>query len=267
VLTTYQHHFIDLPTGFALGWLCVWLWPMPHGSIDPPAAAWRLTADPARHRLAIRYAAAAALCLASALLVGGWALWLAWPALALGLVAAAYAGLGASVFQKDSEGRLSLAARWLLAPYLAGAWLNSRWWTRREPRPVPVADGVWIGRFPSARELARSQFTGVVDLSAELSLPRGPQERAVVPVLDLTTPDTDSLDRAARAIESLRAKGNVLVCCALGYSRSACAVAAWLVASGRAPSAEAAIEVLRAARNNVVLDDSHARALRSITTT
>ena len=29
VLTTYQHHFIDLPTGFALGWLCVWLWPLP----------------------------------------------------------------------------------------------------------------------------------------------------------------------------------------------------------------------------------------------
>jgi membrane-associated phospholipid phosphatase len=27
VMTTYQHHFIDIPTGFLLGLLCLWLWP------------------------------------------------------------------------------------------------------------------------------------------------------------------------------------------------------------------------------------------------
>src|SRR5262249_6962522 len=27
VLTTYQHHFIDIPTGLWLGWFCVWLFP------------------------------------------------------------------------------------------------------------------------------------------------------------------------------------------------------------------------------------------------
>jgi len=264
VLTTYQHHFIDLPTGFALGWLCVWLWPMPHSSILPPTAAWRWTADPARHRLALWYAAGAALCLGIALVVGGWALWLAWPALALGLVATGYAGLGASVFQKDHDGRLSLAARWLLAPYLAGAWLNSRWWTRRQPQPMHVADGVWIGRFPSSRDLEQSRFAGIVDLSAELSLPRGPQQRAVVPVLDLTIPDAYALGRAAHAIESLRAKGTVLVCCALGYSRSACAIAAWLFESRRASSVEAAIELVRAARSDVVLNHAHASALRAM---
>jgi protein-tyrosine phosphatase len=54
----------------------------------------------------------------------------------------------------------------------------------------------------------------------------------------------------------------VLVCCALGFSRSACAVAAWLVSTGRSPSAAHAFASLRLARSDVVLDDAHARLLQ-----
>lgn len=32
VLTTYQHHFVDIPTGFLLGLLCVWIWPLEGGN-------------------------------------------------------------------------------------------------------------------------------------------------------------------------------------------------------------------------------------------
>jgi protein-tyrosine phosphatase len=51
-------------------------------------------------------------------------------------------------------------------------------------------------------------------------------------MLDLVPPDPASLADAAGAIEALRARGPVLVCCALGFSRSACAIAAWLVSTG-----------------------------------
>jgi protein-tyrosine phosphatase/membrane-associated phospholipid phosphatase len=259
VLTTYQHHFIDLPTGFALGWLCVWLWPMP-AAAPGPVSVWRYTNDPVRHRLALVYLVGAVCCGAIALYAGGWALLLGWPALSLALVAACYAGVGATGFQKDGQGRLSLAVRWLLAPYLAGAWINSRWWTRRSPQPVHVADGVWIGRMPAPRDLAA--YAGVVDVAAELNLPASPVAKRVVPMLDLVLPDRASLADAARAIESLRARGPVLVCCALGFSRSACAIAAWLTSTGRASDAEQAIARLRNARGDVVLHDAHARLLR-----
>ncbi len=71
VLTTYQHHFIDIPTGFALGWLCVWLWPFRERGIHTPAAAWRTATAPARHRLALLYAGGALVCLVAALGAGG----------------------------------------------------------------------------------------------------------------------------------------------------------------------------------------------------
>ncbi len=56
-----------------------------------------------------------------------------------------------------------------------------------------------------------------------------------------------------QAIERLRASGPVLVCCALGYSRSATAVAAWLLHSGRAATVDEALAIIRTARTDVVL--------------
>ncbi len=262
VLTTYQHHFIDIPTGFLLGVLCVWAWPFAdEGAGRSIAAQWRLTRNPMRWRLAALYALGAVLLGTVALFIGGWALWLLWGSVSLFLVALAYAAMGVGAFQKNADGRHSLAARWLLAPYLAGAWLNSRAWTWRDKVPVAVADGVFLGRVPTARELAASPFAGVVDMTAELELRTGPCALVVVPVLDLTTPSAAALAEAAQAIERLRERGPVLVCCALGCSRSACAVAAWLLATGRAPDVGAALATVRVARSIAVLDAGHVAAL------
>ena len=264
VLTTYQHHFIDIPTGFALGWLCVWLWPFAEHGIHAPTAAWRAATAPARHRLALLYAGCALACAVAALAGGGAWLWLGWPALSLAIVAACYAGLGPAGFQKGADGRLRAAARWLLAPYLAGAWLNSRWWTRRHPAPVAIGDGVWIGRVPGRGDRQLARFAGIVDLTAEFHVSAGSRALAVVPILDLTTPSPAVLAEAAEAIERLRARGPVLVCCALGLSRSACAVAAWLLATRRAATVDAALARVRAAQARVVLGDGHRDSLRAM---
>lgn len=262
VLTTYQHHFIDIPTGLLLGAVCLWAWPFAEdGDGRSITTQWRWTRDPHRRRIAAIYAAGALLLGAAAVHAGGAALWLLWGSVSLLLVALAYAAIGAGAFQKSADGRLSVAVRWLLAPYLAGAWLNSRAWTRRDKAPVAVADGVFFGRVPTKHELAASEFAGVVDVTAEFDIRTGDRALAVVPMLDLVRPDAEALAQAARAIERLRAKGPVLVCCALGYSRSACAVAAWLLASGRVRDVDAAMAAVRLARAVVVLDAGHAAAL------
>lgn len=256
VLTTYQHHFIDLPTGALAGWICVWLWPVEHPS---PLLSTRLTSDPKRWRLGMRYGLGALLLAISAFVLGGAWLWLLWPAVSLGLIKANYFVLGAAGFQKRTDGQLTPAARWLYAPYLAAAWFNSRLWTHKHPQPDLIVDNVWLGRIPARSEQA--PFKAIVDLCAEL--PIDPQGRAYqcIPVLDLIAPTPDECLQAAHAIERLRASGPLLVCCALGYSRSATAVAAWLLHTGRAATVEQALTIIRTARADVVLHPAHREAL------
>lgn len=259
VLTTWQHHFIDVPTGILAGWLCVWLWPIEGHS---PLQSLRLAREPQRWRLALRYGLGSAVCAAVAVKLGGAWLWLLWPCAALLLVALNYALLGVAGFQKRADGSLSAAGSWLLAPYLLGAWINSRLWTRRHPQPDQVVEGVWLGRVPSEREAA--PFAAVLDLSAELPVRLPGKTYRSLPLLDLVAPDTDTCRQGAELIEQLHRQGPLLVCCALGYSRSATLVAAWLLHSGRANSVEHAIELIRAARPQIVLGEAQRAALQGL---
>ncbi len=78
------------------------------------------------------------------------------------------------------------------------------------------------------------------------------------------TPSIRQLERAADAIEASIPRGTVLVCCALGFSRSAMAVAAWLLRSQRAGSAAEAIAQIRRARPAVVLGPRHLALMNEI---
>lgn len=260
VLTTWQHHFFDVPTGLWLGGFCLWLLP---DALESPLTGGTWTHDPARRRLGLRYALGASLLAALAIVAGGAALWLLWASSALALVALAYCAYGEMALQKRADGSLSPAARWLLAPYIWGAWINARLWTRGLNRADEIVPGLLLGRLPSRSDLKILSITAIVDVCAELPCAPGAHAYANVPMLDLVAPDVAQIERAVTAIEAARHSGNVLVCCALGFSRSALAVAAWLLATQRSDAPKTALARVRRARPAVVLGPAQIAALEA----
>ncbi len=203
--------------------------------------------------MAWRYAFGAAIVGAAALGIGGPGWWLLWPAISLASVSGNYAFFGPEGFRKRPDGSMSMAAIIVHAPYLLGAWVNSRIWTRNEPAPVSLRQGIMLGRIPSRRE-AR-QFRTIIDLCAELPATNRRVDWQSFPLLDLVTPDVSQLRAAIAAIERAKTKGPVLVCCALGYSRSVSALTAWLLSTGQAENLDDAIEQMRRIRPRMVLHE------------
>jgi protein-tyrosine phosphatase len=177
------------------------------------------------------------------------------------MVALAYAAIGPALFQKHADGTAGLSARILTAPYRLGAFVNSRLWTHNDERPAEIADNVWIGRFPTAAELRAGGFKAVVDLAAEFSAPRFGGSWRAVPMLDLVAPPPEKLAEGADAIEGARPRGPVLVCCALGYGRSAASAATWLLRSGRAGTPADAVAHLKTVRPRLALSAAQLAAI------
>ncbi len=224
--TTYQHQFLDLPFGAWAGLMVV------------AAIPERQFAEARRPGLAGAYLVAA-MALALGALVWRGPYWLAlWPAFSLSMVACGY-WTGDPAWLGKRNGSIGF---WMW-PYTLGAWINSRIWTWGEEPWQQVAEGVWIGRAPGPGV----DFAAVVDLTAEMPV----KARYSIPVLDLVLPNAEQIKAAVAAIEA--APRPVLVCCALGYSRSATVAAAWLVAVGQAESAAEAITKVRQVRPQVVL--------------
>jgi hypothetical protein len=261
VFTTFQHHVIDGITGVVAGIFCLYLFP------DAPLQWSRGNRDDEAGRLRLHryYLLGSTACFALAGLIGGWAWLLLWPGVSLSLVALAYGWLGESVFQKH-EGQQSRAARVLLLPYQAGAWLSSRWFTRAGDWSTEVVPGVWIGRAPGAADWKILDAPAVLDLTAEFDAGSGAAARRYrsVPMLDLVAPTPAQLQRAVAALDALHPYAPVLVHCALGYSRSALVIAAWLLKRGVASTPEQAIAIVSKARPRIVLPDTYRRMLEGM---
>ena len=197
VLTTYQHHFIDIPTGLAAGCFVLLVRPM-----DGEPLRFAMAAETARYKWAALYLGLAFFTLFAAILGAqiwnSWALWLSWASLSFALVACGYAFFGAGVFAKNGQGRHAAAAKALLFPYLCIARLNALFWLRRRQLSDEILPGLYLGSVKQA-----GKFDAVLDCAAEFERPDGAQIYASVPMLDMITPSADELRRGADELERL----------------------------------------------------------------
>ena len=197
VLTTYQHHFIDIPTGLAAGCLVLLI-----GPLEGAPLSFAIAREADRYKWAALYLGLASLTLFAAILGakiwGAWMLWLSWSSLSFALVACGYAFLGAGVFAKNGQGRHAAAAKALLFPYLCVSRLNALFWLRGRRLSDEILPGLYLGSVKEA-----GKFDAVLDLAAEFERPGGAQIYASVPMLDMITPSTDELKLGADELERL----------------------------------------------------------------
>ncbi|HKS35287.1 MAG TPA: phosphatase PAP2/dual specificity phosphatase family protein [Enterobacteriaceae bacterium] len=254
VLTTWQHHVIDVYSGLIVGVIISYLLPI---SWQGRGRGLR----PPHYGLAKRYGLGGLLFFVAGLFLPyGYLLF--WPALAMAIVACGYLGLREAVWQKDSTGHISLSAWILLLPVIVGAHLSRRYFCRRLSPVSEISEGVAIGYWPVSIVTQAS----VLDLTAEFNASPAVKGRPGLcyPLLDLTVPDRQQLQEAVETLRHLHLQhGSVLVHCALGLSRSALVVAAWLM-TAKGLTAAQAVDTLRARRPEIVLSAAHIALLEAL---
>ena len=246
-ILTYQHHLVDIVGGFVLAGYCFYLF-------RERTPALPVIANP---RIGSYYAAGAAFLVLLGAMFWSWGVLLVWPAIALGIVSIAYFRAGPIVFRK-TEGKLPWSTRFVLAPCLLGQYLSLLYYRRQCRAWDKVTPQVWIGGKlgrRSAKKALRSGVVSVLDLSAEFS--EAKRFRKInyrnIPVLDLTAPSQAQLMEMSKFIGNHSRNAAVYIHCKIGYSRSAAAVTAYLIMSGKAKTAEEAFAMIRRVRPSVVI--------------
>ncbi len=246
-LLVWQHHLLDVASGFVMGWAVGVLVPDPHqpGTRNPSPT------------LVTRYAMLALICAALCFV----SIYLIWPAVACAIVALAY-GTGNSRILGKENGTLSPAAEWCLLPVLVATRLVQSRWLTRKPGWHEIGEGVLFGRKLTEAEasfLAHEGDLAVLDLTAESNAPPSFRERASyhnLPLLDLVPLKPEHIQTAIAIIQQERAAGRrVYVHCQLGLQRSAVIAAHWLVAAGEEKTLDAAINRVQTTEPMVVINN------------
>ena len=251
VLTTWQHHFIDVIIGVVIGMFIDWLIPVkkiPKTHIHIPCTQSK--------KLTKYYAIAALVCLCFGICSTPWLLWLA---LSLFIVSCSY-HFGVNTIYKSQHGKYSAATYILLFPWRCLMTI-SRWlYTRKVPAISPINEHIFMGSYPCSSVKQKA----ILDLTFEFPRAQSTYNRVYtcIPMLDLVCPSMLQLQQAVGELEKLRTQHNsVLIHCSLGLSRSAIVVVAWLLAFDNFKTVEQACTFVQQQRPQIVLGSKHMELL------
>jgi protein-tyrosine phosphatase len=229
VLTTWQHHAIDVISGLWVGALCLLVFPEQAVRWRAPSALER----PQRTAVAGRYLAAAAVFTLPGLWLwpGFWAAFLLWIAAALAYVALVYWRGSWAHLGKNPQGPRLWTHYLLLAPYYWGAQLSARWFLRGQARYQAIVPGIYLGSVTGAAAFFKEQGFGarLLDMTAEFPAIKSTRNAQCFPHLDLVPLGRTQLTALAAVVEQAHKPGPLLIACALGVARSSAVLAAWLI--------------------------------------
>jgi hypothetical protein len=255
-LLTFQHHVVDLFSGFALGLLCLNF--ISGGEARVPFGR--------NNRVGFYYAIAAVAVNGASVYIGkeSWPLW--WPALSLTGVAVGYLVVGPCAYGKRN-GQLSLTARCLFWPTLLGQHASLHWYARRAQPYDKVDDRLWIGRQLSHKEAQLAGHAGVgavIDLTCEFCEARAFRSLPYLnlPTLDLTAPTPEQIALALAFIREHQETSTVYVHCKAGYSRTAVIAETYLLTNGQAMSVDEAAEQVAAIRPSMIVRPEARQAIQ-----
>lgn len=173
------------------------------------------------------------------------------------------------LLQKSADGSIAPLSKLLFWPYHLG--LRSKLYIQRRKSVEPLYDQLaapndrlYIGGWPEQPGWLPSVQPAILDVTCELPRTYADSEYLMLPTWDTQAPNTLQIQQGVDwAKEQLAAGQSVYIHCAHGHGRSATVLAALLIATGQATTAEEAVEVIRRARPRVRLNKPQAAAVKA----
>lgn len=255
VLTTFQHHFIDIPAGFLTGVLICYFFPLSKNHI------WKKQQIKSKS-LSIIYLVAGIICFVSAYFLPLYiSLFLIWIGSNLFFVGIGYMGQGAIVFQKNEKGSFSFAANIIFAPY---RWL-SRFirsvFFKSYKTPQKITKKLYLGAFWMNK---KNKYEAVFDVCSEYKAFKNQHQKYIsYPLIDLVAPTIEEIVIGVKKLDNLiQTNETTFIHCALGMSRSVVLVFAWLMYSKRINNLDEGLLLFNQNNHEFHLSEKHKRLLQ-----
>ncbi|XP_051226562.1 uncharacterized protein [Lolium perenne] len=167
---------------------------------------------------------------------------------------------------KTSSGSFPLWSWIMFSPFLLfiHLFMLFRRFVKNEPLYTEIADGVYVGGWPSSVERLPPGEPAVIDCTCELPRSSTVTETSYLCVAtwDTRAPQPSQIESAVRwAVRKRSQNKPVYVHCAYGHGRSVCVMCALLVALGLADDWKAAEQMIRKKRPSISMNTLHRKSL------